>query len=381
MEKEEFLNEETYTLLPLNSVSTMPFNVRVDSGEAADTLTESIKAVGVLEPLVVRPSKVEAGKYELVCGFRRLKAAQKAGLQTVPCIIKQLSDAEAMEVALVENIEREDLSDYEVGRWFKLLMEKFPQEFRTQKAIADRFNLSESYVWRLIQHYEFLDKLNLPQGKLLSEGVVREIRRAPVQLAPKLVEHAVANECSVRDMAGIVEVLEKTPEDLHEKVMAVVVEKNLNARETAEVVKVLTAHEVVMEPEKARKPEKPAKPRKPTEEEKPKTEEPTKPVEPIKTEEPKKPSLEDVRAKADQIRAKSQQKLDRAGQLYVLFSHYYPLSLVDAFLERVPVEGLSEEKAVNMMVDVVSVMWDRLTKYGKDYDAIQEIFETALKWG
>jgi hypothetical protein len=349
----------------------------------------------------VRPSKVEAGKYEVVCGFRRLKAAQKAGLKAVPCIIKQLSDAEAMEAALVENIERKDLSDYEVGRWFKLLMEKFPDKYPTLEAVADRFGYeSKVPISCLIRHYEFLESLKqkqqlpanmLARANMLHEGVVREIRRAPNQLIPKLVEHAVVNECSVRDMAGIVEVLEKTPEDLHEKVMAVVVEKNLDARETAEVVKVLTAHQVMITPEGEEKPKKPKKPaEKETveEKEKAKPEEPVKPesvakpVEPVKPEEPKKPTLEDIRRTAEQIiLPRHHPKLDRAGQLYVLFSHYYPLSLVDAFLERVPVEGLSEEKAVNMMVDVISVMWNRLTKDGKDHNAIQEIFETAVKLG
>ena len=63
MEKEQPLNEKAYTLLPLDSIKTMPFNIRVESGEAVDTLAESIMVDGVLEPLVVRPSKAEVGKY------------------------------------------------------------------------------------------------------------------------------------------------------------------------------------------------------------------------------------------------------------------------------------------------------------------------------
>jgi ParB/RepB/Spo0J family partition protein len=380
MEKEQPLNEKTYTLLPLDSIKTMPFNMRVESGEAVDTLAESIMVDGVLEPLVVRPSKAEVGKYEVVCGVRRLRAAQKAGLKAVPCIVKELTDREAMEFMLVENMERVDLSDYELGRWFKLLMEKFPQEFRTQKAIADRFNLSESYVWRLIEHYEFLDKLNLPHGKLLSEGVVREIRRASDQLVPKLIEHAVVNERSARDMAGIVDVLQKTPEDLRDRVMTVVIEKDLNARETAELVKVWTAHSLEIKPE-----EKPKQKPEVTAEVKPKVERETE-EEAAKPEVPKKPSpsLEELRATADQIKAQMesryQQKLDRAGQIYVMFTHYYPQPLVDAFAEHIRFEGLSEEKAVSLMRDVIEEMWSRLTKHGSDYKVMEDIFAIVVKW-
>jgi len=151
-----------------------------------------------------------------------------------------LRDNQSIEAMFIENKEREDLTDYEVGRWFKLLMEKYPDKYPNQeavaerfnlsrqlvgfliahcevvdqlisdmppniatrvamlpervpdkypkqKAIADRFKLSESYVWQLIEHYEFLEKINLPRGKLLPERVAREIRRV---VSPNIVARA-----------------------------------------------------------------------------------------------------------------------------------------------------------------------------------------------
>jgi len=212
MEKEQPLNEKTYTLLPLDSIKTMPFNMRVESGEAVDTLAESIMVDGVLEPLVVRPSKAEVGKYEVVCGVRRLRAAQKAGLKAVPCIVREMDDVDAMEATLVENMERRNLSDYEVGRWLKLLMKRYPDKYPTQEALGKRFGISQDLVSRLQLHYETVDQLKSMVSSnittrvvTLPEGVVREVRRAPPDIQPKIVEVAVKQELSAREVKDVVD--------------------------------------------------------------------------------------------------------------------------------------------------------------------------------
>jgi ParB/RepB/Spo0J family partition protein len=212
MEKEQPLNEKTYTLLPLDSIKTMPFNMRVESGEAVDTLAESIMVDGVLEPLVVRPSKAEVGKYEVVCGVRRLRAAQKAGLKAVPCIVREMDDVDAMEATLVENMERRNLSDYEVGRWLKLLMKRYPDKYPTQEALGKRFGISQDLVSRLQLHYETVDQLKSMVSSnittrvvTLPEGVVREVRRAPPDIQPKIVEVAVKHELSAREVKDVVD--------------------------------------------------------------------------------------------------------------------------------------------------------------------------------
>jgi ParB/RepB/Spo0J family partition protein len=221
MEKEQPLIEKTYTLLPLDSIRIMPFSIRVESGESVDTLAESIRVDGILEPLRVRPSKAEAGKYEVVFGVRRLRAAQKAGLKAVPCIVREMDDVEAMIVMFTENKERENLSDYELGRWLKFMLEKYPDKFPTQADLGKRIRLPQSYVSMLIAHYESVEELKkaVPSNIItrvitLPEKVVREVRRAPPDLQPKIVETAVKHELSAREVKDVVDAV--TPPSVEE---------------------------------------------------------------------------------------------------------------------------------------------------------------------
>ncbi len=97
-----------------------------------EELARSIKASGIIQPLVVRPV---AGRYQLIAGERRWRAAQRAGLTRVSAIVRQVSDELALEMTLVENIQREDLNAIETARAFERLMEEFQL---TQEAVAER---------------------------------------------------------------------------------------------------------------------------------------------------------------------------------------------------------------------------------------------------
>ena len=215
MEKEQPLIEKTYSLLPLDSIRIMPFSIRVESGESVDTLAESIRVDGILEPLHVRPSKAEAGKYEVVFGVRRLRAAQKAGLKAVPCIVREMDDVEAMIVMFTENKERENLSDYEMGRWLKFIKQKYPDKFENLDMMAKRLGYEDhATVSLLMKHYETVEELmhqvspNLvTRVTKLPERVTREVRRAPKSIQPKLVETAVKDEMSSREMKAVVDTL------------------------------------------------------------------------------------------------------------------------------------------------------------------------------
>ena len=88
-------------------------------------LSESIKKNGVIQPIAVREDHKEIGKYEIVAGERRWMAAQEAGLHQVPIVVLELSDNEALEVAIVENIQREDLNVIEEAKGFQRLNENF----------------------------------------------------------------------------------------------------------------------------------------------------------------------------------------------------------------------------------------------------------------
>jgi ParB family chromosome partitioning protein len=100
--------------------------------EALEELARSIKASGIIQPLVVRPI---AGRFQLIAGERRWRAAQRAGLTKVSAIVRQVSDELALEMTLVENIQREDLNAIETARAFDRLMEEFQL---TQEAVAER---------------------------------------------------------------------------------------------------------------------------------------------------------------------------------------------------------------------------------------------------
>jgi len=106
-------------------------------------LADSIRQVGLLEPLIVRP--VDDG-YEVVVGERRYRASQQVGLQTVPVVVREYTDEEVIELNLVENIQREDLSAVEKGNSCKQLLEKYPKKFGSVQDLAKRLGLSSSTV-------------------------------------------------------------------------------------------------------------------------------------------------------------------------------------------------------------------------------------------
>lgn len=111
------------TELLVDSIARNPFQPRTRFDEAAlRELADSIRSTGVLQPLLVR--RTGAGDYELAAGERRLRAATMAGLTRVPAIVKELDDAAMMEIALVENIQREDLNPIDEARAYQMLIEK-----------------------------------------------------------------------------------------------------------------------------------------------------------------------------------------------------------------------------------------------------------------
>jgi ParB family transcriptional regulator, chromosome partitioning protein len=109
--------------------------------EAASGLAESVRQQGVIQPLLVRPRGV--GGYEIVAGERRWRAAQKASLHTVPVIVRELSDSEAAEFALIENVQRTDLNPIEEATGYSELIERFGY---TQEQVADAVGKSRSHL-------------------------------------------------------------------------------------------------------------------------------------------------------------------------------------------------------------------------------------------
>ena len=126
--------------IELKKIQPNRLNPRLEFTKAGlDELADSVKQVGILEPIIVRP--ISEDKYEVVVGERRYRAAQQAGLEKMPVTIHSYNDAEVMEINLIENIQREDLSAVEKGRLCKQLMKEYPQEFPSHDAMAKRLGV------------------------------------------------------------------------------------------------------------------------------------------------------------------------------------------------------------------------------------------------
>jgi ParB family chromosome partitioning protein len=127
-------------------IEPSPFQPRTRfQEEALDELARSIKASGIIQPLVVRPV---GNRFQLIAGERRWRAAQRAGLTKVSVIVRQVPDELALEMTLVENIQREDLNAIEAARAFELLMDEFQL---TQEAVAERTGKDRATVANAIR--------------------------------------------------------------------------------------------------------------------------------------------------------------------------------------------------------------------------------------
>lgn len=153
--------------VPLDSIQPNPYQPRKDFDEASlDELVASIRTHGVVQPLILRSS--EDGTYQLVAGERRWRAARKAGLDTVPALIRPVEESQMLEVALIENLQREDLNPVEEARAYRVLLEEFGL---TQEQLAGRVSKSRSQVANTIRllHLES-GPLSLLQKGSLSVG-------------------------------------------------------------------------------------------------------------------------------------------------------------------------------------------------------------------
>lgn len=128
----------------LKQIRPNRLNPRLDLNiERLNELADSIRTVGLLQPLIVRPID---GGYEVVVGERRYRALQQAGFEKVPVIIKDYADDEVIELNLIENIQREDLSAVEKGKICKELLEKYPEKYPSQVALAKKLGISHDAI-------------------------------------------------------------------------------------------------------------------------------------------------------------------------------------------------------------------------------------------
>jgi len=145
--------------------------------EAIQGLVESIRDKGILQPLLVRRDGEDANSYELIAGERRWRAAQIAGLHEVPVIIRDLSDREALEIALIENIQRQDLTPLEEAEGYRRLMEEFEH---TQEDLARAVGKSRSHVANMMRLLALPEPVkSMVQDGALTAGHARALLTAP----------------------------------------------------------------------------------------------------------------------------------------------------------------------------------------------------------
>jgi ParB family chromosome partitioning protein len=118
-------------------------------------LAESIRAKGVLQPILVRPSPEAAGRYEIIAGERRWRAARLAGLESLPAVVRELDDRESLEIAIIENVQRADLNPMEEADAYRALMDRFA---RTQESVAQQVGKSREHIANTLR------LLNLPES-------------------------------------------------------------------------------------------------------------------------------------------------------------------------------------------------------------------------
>jgi ParB family chromosome partitioning protein len=191
--------------VPIELVRANPDQPRRSfSREDIDALAASIREKGILQPILTRPMPGAEGEYQIVAGERRWRAAQVAGLRTVPVLVRELDDRQVLEIAIVENVQRTDLNPYEEALGYRQLIEKFGH---TQEAVAEAVGKSRPHVANALR------LLNLPQPVLnmlvdgeLTAGHARTLVGS--ERAVELARRIVAEGLSVRQA----ESLSKDPE-------------------------------------------------------------------------------------------------------------------------------------------------------------------------
>ncbi len=175
--------------MPIEFVSPNPKNPRRHFGEAELTdLAQSIREHGVVQPVVARPSPTQAGRYEIIAGERRWRAAQRAGLTEIPIIVRDVNDRTALELAIIENVQRADLNPVEEAQGYQQLIDEHGY---TQADLGQVIGKSRSHVANTLRLLKLPDVIRdmLVDGEL-SAGHARTLVTAedPAGLAKRIVD-------------------------------------------------------------------------------------------------------------------------------------------------------------------------------------------------
>ena len=199
--KEKNIEIKSLNKVSISDLSRNPYQPREMFNESKlEELTNSIKKNGIIQPIAVRNKKSEPGKYEIIAGERRWLAAQKAGLHEIPVNILDISDVESLEVAIVENIQRDDLNSIEEAKGYKRLSEEFNYD---HESISKLMSKSRSHISNTLR------LLTLPADvvAMLEEGTLTSGQARPLvgmANASAIAEEVVSKNYSARKVEYLV---------------------------------------------------------------------------------------------------------------------------------------------------------------------------------
>ena len=187
----------------IDDIAASNFQPRQNFDEdALGSLTASVRELGVLQPVLLRPA-AEEGRYELIAGERRWRAAKRAGLRTVPAIVRQATDVGSLEQALVENLHREDLNALEEAAAYQQLIEDF---HLTHDELASRVGKSRSAITNALRLFQLSPSIQRLIGEnQLSAGHARALLGTPDRgFQETLARRSIAESLSVREVEDAV---------------------------------------------------------------------------------------------------------------------------------------------------------------------------------
>lgn len=196
----ETVHEEEIQELPLNELRVNPYQPRKTfNEESLNELAESIKEHGVFQPIIVKKS---IKGYEIVAGERRFRASKLAGKETIPAIVRNFTDEEMMEIAVLENLQRENLNAVDEANAYKTLMENL---HLTQDQVSKRVNKSRSHITNLLGILSLPeDVLTLVKENKLSMGHARCLSKlSDIEKINELTKKVLAENLSVRELEAL----------------------------------------------------------------------------------------------------------------------------------------------------------------------------------
>lgn len=199
----EVKKEETVQDITLSNLRPNPYQPRKTFQPAAiEELKQSIIEHGILQPLIVRKSSIKG--YEIVAGERRFRAAKEANLKTVPAVVREFDDRQMMELALLENLQREDLNPVEEGAAYQTLLRKLDI---TQEELAKRMGKSRPHIANHIRLLSLPDEIQnyISQGKLtMGHGRALLGLKAKKNILP-LAEKSIKEQLNVRQLEELIQ--------------------------------------------------------------------------------------------------------------------------------------------------------------------------------